>query len=213
LFIGNKSYQAPALIGLSLHQAIEQTSPLNITIQLICEKECLGTIPGTIISQKPSQGRLIKSHQSILVVTTKLPATVMAPRFIGQTEEKIEHLKKSHQIKIKTYSLSYPAPMGSCIGQIPQENQPIADHKMVLYIAKEKPNQYIMPKLINQNISDVVNFLNKHNLNIVIFHQNQRVIPPYQDQESMAVISQKPLPGTMISLKDKATIHVEIEKH
>ena len=164
LLVGNKTYKTPELIGLSLHQAIEKTSPYQITIQLVAEKECPGAPQGTIISQKPSPGRSIKSHQSILVVTTKLPPAAKAPSVLGKTQDQVEKIQKSEHIKLKTYSLNYPAPKGVCIGQIPQPGQSIIDKKMTLYTTKEKQNKYIMPTLIDKNAAEVVEFLKSHSL-------------------------------------------------
>ncbi|MCX5924399.1 MAG: PASTA domain-containing protein [Candidatus Dependentiae bacterium] len=162
LLIGNKTYNTPQLIGLSLHQAVEETSPYHITIQLIAEKDCPGAAPGTIISQKPSAGRLIKSHQSIFVVITKLPQSALAPDFLGKSQEAIEELKQENKVKLKTYGLQYSAPKGSCIGQIPQSGQPIIDKKIIAYTAQDKTNKYIMPDLTSKDLLEVVEFLKNH---------------------------------------------------
>ncbi len=211
LLIGNKTYKTPQLIGLSLHQAIEQTSPYHIAIQLIAEKECPGVPQGTIISQKPSPGRLIKSHQSIFVVTTKLPPSAHAPQFLGKPDNQIENIKKSSHVKFKTYNLDYAAPKGSCIGQIPQPGQSILDKKMILYVAQDKQNRYIMPNLIHKNALDIVEFLKRHSLNVTAFYQNQKLTAPYPDD--MIIIAQKPLPGSLINLQDQATVQLEFCKN
>ncbi|HSW76180.1 MAG TPA: PASTA domain-containing protein [Candidatus Saccharimonadales bacterium] len=209
LFIGNKTYTTPQLIGLSLHQATQQTSPYHITIQLIAEKDCPGAIPGTIISQKPSAGRLIKSHQSIFVVITKLPASALAPDFLGKSPAVIESLKQENHVKLKTYDIEYNAPKGTCVGQIPQPQQPIVDKKIIAYTAQDKTNKYIMPDLVNQNLQRVVEFLKKNNLTVQVFYKNQKLTPPYQ--QDLIIISQKPLSGSIMSLQDNAIIQLEVE--
>jgi len=210
LFFGNATYKTPQLIGLSLHQAIEQTSPYHITIQLVSEKECPGVSQGTIISQKPSPGRLIKSRQSILVVTTKLPPSAQAPQLVGKTEDQIISTTKTNHLKFKTYNLCYPAPKGSCVGQIPQPDQPVLDKKMIIYTAQDKPNKYLMPNLINKNLVEVVEFLKNHALNVTVFCQNQKITAPFLD--TMVIVAQKPLPGSMINLQDNATIQLDVCK-
>jgi beta-lactam-binding protein with PASTA domain len=208
LLVGNKTYKTPELIGLSLHQAIEKTSPYQITIQLVAEKESPGTRQGTIISQKPSAGRSIKSHQSILVVATKLPPAAKAPNLIGKSYIEIEKTEKSKHLKFKTCSLNYPAPKGTCIAQIPQPNQSVVDKKMILYTAQEKQNKYIMPALIDKEVIEVVQFLKSHSLAVAVFFQNQKITEPYSND--MTIIAQKPLAGSIINLQENATIQLEV---
>ncbi|MFA5998886.1 MAG: PASTA domain-containing protein [Candidatus Babeliales bacterium] len=208
LLIGNKTYNTPQLIGLSLHQAVEQTSPYHITIQLIAEKDCPGATPGTIISQKPSPGRLIKSHQSIFVVITKLPQSALAPEFLGKSQETIELIKKETNVKLKTYGLQCNAPKGSCIGQIPQSGQPIVDKKIIAYTAQDKTNKYIMPDLVSKDLLQVVEFLKNHNLNVQVFHKNQKLSSPYK--QDLIIVSQKPLAGSIMSLQENAIIQLEV---
>ena len=210
LLVGNQTYKTPELIGLSLHQAIEKTSPYQITIQLIAEKECQGAPQGTIISQKPSPGRSIKSHQSILVITTKLPPAAKAPNVLGKSYGEIEKIQKAQHLKFKTYGINYNAPKGVCVGQIPQPSQSVVDKKMILYTAQEKQNKYIMPTLTDKEVVEVVEFLKSHSLTVSVFCQNQKITEPYSND--MTIIAQKPLAGSIINLQDNATIQLEVCK-
>lgn len=210
ILINNKSYPTPNLIGITLHEAVLQTSPFHINIQLAAEKECPGVAHGTIISQKPAPGRLIKPHQSIVVIICKLPATQRAPNLQGLTEVKAQEICTEHKIKLKTYPMEYLLPTGTCIGQTPQKEQEVFEKKITCYLATDQSNHYLMPNLINKPLFEVLEFLQKHNININVFLQNEKIFAPYP--ADMIVILQKPLPGTFVNLKNEVFVQLEVSK-
>jgi beta-lactam-binding protein with PASTA domain len=208
LVMGNKTHTAPNLVGMTMLEAIEQTSPSHINIQLIAQKECPGVTHGTIVSQKPAPGRLIKSHQSIMVVTAKLPQASLAPDVINKTEKEINNTCSNDHLKLKSYPLQYQLPTGTCIGQIPEKQQPLTDKKLIIYTASNKPLTYLMPSVINKNLEDVVNFLQKQNIQLTIFHKNQKLNPPYP--QGLVVTAQKPTPGSFVKLPENMTVQLEV---
>lgn len=208
MFIGNKSYTTPNLIGLTIHEAVTQTSPFHINIQLADQKECPGIAPGTILTQKPTAGRLIKSHQSIIVVTSKLPDTALAPKALGLAQSVAQDLCAQQKIKCKLYPIQHQLPANTCIGQTPQQGQPIPDKKLVLYIADNSSNSYIMPTLTNQPLQTVLNFLKLHAITVQIFEKSQKILPPYN--ENLTVTAQKPSAGSFISLQKNTNIQLEV---
>lgn len=208
--MGNKSYPTPNLVGISLHEAILQTSPYHINIQLAAQKECPGVTHGTIISQKPAPGRQIKPHQSIVVVTCKLPETQLTPDLVGKTEVQAQEICTNSRVKLKTYPQNYPLPTGTIIGQTPQKGQEIPDKKIITYTATEQSKNYVMPNLIHKPLEQVLEFLQKYKTSISVFFQNQKILEPYPS--ACKIIGQKPLPGSFINLKNELIIQLEIEK-
>lgn len=205
LIMGNITHQTPQLIGLHLDEAISQASQINIGIQLAGQKECAGIPAGTIVSQKPIAGRLIKAQQSIFVVTTTLPPVYKAPKLLGHN---INDLKKSENLKIKTYDLQWPTSAGTCIAQSPEAGSVIADKKIIALIAKPQENICIMPKLISQDANKVENFLKNYGLNVELFYENKKLIA--LPKIAMTVIAQKPAEGTFIILRDGGVIQLEV---
>lgn len=210
IFMGNTSYPTPNLIGVTLHDAILQTSPYHINIQLAAQKECPGITHGTIISQKPAPGRQIKPHQSIMVVTCKLPEIQLTPDLIGKTQTQAQEICTSQRMKLKTYPQTYPLPTGTVIGQTPQKTQEIPDKKIIAYTATDKSQNYLMPNLINKSLDEVISFLQKYKTNISVLFQNQKIDVPYPS--SCKIIGQKPLPGSFVNLKNELILQLEIEK-
>jgi len=210
LLVGTSTYIAPNLIGLTIYDAVKHTSHQHLNIQLISEKECFGINPGTILAQKPSPGRLIKRHQSILVTTAKLPQTTLASSYTGKTIDSIKKSCKQDNIKIKDYSLVYPFPQGTCIAQIPQPEQPIINKKLILYTAKNQSNMYLMPNYINKNITDAIHSLKQYPMPITIIHNNQIISTPEQ-KSFMKIVAQKPLAGSLITLNNNLSIQLEVQ--
>lgn len=206
--IGNKTYITPQLTGLSLYEAIKITSPHQINMRILSEKESANIPAGTILSQKPSPGRIIKTHQPILVTTTKAPPDIVAPYLLQQSLESIEKTCHDMHLKHKIYSIEYPAPANSCIAQLPQAKDIIHDKKIIIYCAKDKHNMYLMPDFTNQQLETVLNELKDYTDKIFIFRGNQKLNPPYELNSK--IVAQKPLAGSLVSIKPPLTVQLEI---
>lgn len=208
LAIGNKTYTTPQLTGLSLYEAIKITSPHQINIRILSEKESANIPAGTILSQKPSPGRIIKTHQPILVTTTKALPDITAPHLLQQSLESLEKTCQDMHLKYKIYTIEYPAPANSCIAQLPQAKDIIHDKKIIIYCAKDKQNMYLMPDFTNQQLETVLNELKDYTDKISVFKGSQKLIPPYQINTK--IISQKPLAGSLVSIKPPLNVQLEI---
>lgn len=208
IIIGNKTYITPQLTGLSIYEAVKLTSEHQINIRILSEKENAHTAPGTILTQKPSPGRAIKSHQQILVSITKAPADLTAPLLLQQPRDCIEKTCNEMHIKCKPYELEYPAPSQSCIAQIPQAHDIINDKKIILYFAKNKQDMYVMPDLNNQFLDEVLEKLKNITTKIDVFRNQQKVSLPHEINTK--IIHQKPLAGSLISLNQPLTVQLEI---
>lgn len=211
LIMGNKTHTTPNLIGMTALEAIEQTSSLHVNIQLIAQKECPGVTHGTIVSQKPAPGRLIKSHQSIMVVTAKLPQASIAPDAISKTEEEVNKICNNDHLKLKSYPLSYQLPTGTCIGQIPEKGQSLPDKKLIIYTASNKAQTYLMPNIMNMNLGEVIPFLQKHKIQLTIFYKNQKLYPPYPPE--LIITAQKPTPGSFVKPQENMTVQLEVKQY
>ena len=210
VIIGNKTYTTPKLIGLSLYEAIKITSPHQINIRILSEKESANIPAGTILSQKPSPGRIIKTHQPIFVTTTKALPDVITPNLLQQRFDSIEKTCHDMRLKYKTYELEYPAPTQSCIAQLPQGGDIIHDKKVIIYCAKDKQNMYLMPDFSNQPLEQVLNELKDYTDKIAVFRGTQKLAMPYQ--ATAKIIAQKPLAGSLVSINPPLNVQLEINE-
>jgi len=208
LLIGTTTHQTPNIVGLTLHEAIKTTSQNHVTIQLIAEKECSGILPGTILTQKPAAGRLMKPHQAILVTASKQHTLTPAPTLLAKNSQEIQSISKQLGIKIKQYPLLSMLPQNSCIGQTPQPETPLADKKMTIYTAKPQANLYVMPNFIGKKLQDALQSIQRHQLPVTVTHLHQEITPPYQ--QDYCITAQKPRPGTFVSLGEKLCLQLEV---
>ena len=208
LFIGNTTYITPNLTGLSVYEAVKETSPYQVGIRIISEKENQNIPAGTIINQKPLPGRSIKTHQSIYVVTTRKAPDVTAPDLRTLSTQHIEKKCEELGLKYKIYPIDFSAPVQSCIAQLPNKGDIVHDKKMIFYTAQEKPNMYLMPNLINYNVQEVIAALQHNIKKLTIYQGKQKLHPPYKD--NLRIIQQKPIAGSIISLDNPLHIQLEV---
>jgi beta-lactam-binding protein with PASTA domain len=200
-------YQTPNLIGLKLSQALTIAAKNHATIKLLHEKECPGVEAETIISQKPSAGRLIRPNQTILITIAKETSAPVSPDLKLQKLTACEKNCKELGIKLKHFPIVYPLPQETCIGQIPQAQEIISDKKIIIYTAQEKTNIYIMPNFINKNLNEVINSLTNQEIVYTIFSNYEKIEAPYTDD--LIITNQKPKQGSLIQLTK--SLHIQFE--
>ena len=207
-FITDDTLQAPDLIGKDILQATKICSDLKLNLRIIAEKEMPDATPGTIITQNPLQQTLIKSHQSIFIVVTKLPDPIMAPTLIGKNIEQIEKICTEKGIKHRAYFLPSRLPAGHCFAQMPNDNQPLQAKKISSYIAAQAESLYLFPDFTNMQLHDVINFLQQQNISFDVFCKDQKIIAPYK--KSYNISYQKPLAGSLITPSNKLYVQLQV---
>lgn len=207
-FLGNKTYPSPDLVGLSVHQALLKISPLQINLQLIAQKEHNAIEPGTIISQKPTPNRLIKQHQSILIVTSKKPDKISTPNANNMTKIDLQHWCKTNNISLKTYHIPSTLPDNYYLGQYPNPQENLTDQTLVVYYAQNQNKTFLMPDFCNQKLESVLTTINTYQLPVQILHKNN--IIELCDTKNGFVIAQKPIKTTLIDVDKKPIIQLEI---
>lgn len=201
-------YQTPNLIGLKLSQALTIAAQNHATIKLLHEQECQGIEAETIISQKPNEGRLIKPNQAILITIAKEPSPLKAPDLKLQKLSACQKNCKELGFILKKFSIEYPLPQETCIGQIPHNNEIVPNKKIIIYTAQEKSNVYIMPNLINKNLNDVIKLLKNQEVEYTVFFECEKIESPYDD--NLIITNQKPKPGSSIQLNKLLNIQLEV---
>jgi len=207
-FITEHTLQAPNLVGKDLLQATKISSDLKLNLRIIAEKEIADAQPGTIIKQNPLPNTSIKSHQSIFIVTTKLPAPVVAPTLINKNLDQIEKTCQEKGIKNRTYYLPAHHPAGQCFAQMPLPNQILEAKKISCYISTGNQSQYLFPDFTNTALEEVIEFLHQQNIACDVYHKDQKVAAPYK--QSFTVIYQKPLAGTLITPSNKLYVQLQV---
>ncbi len=201
-------YQTPNLIGLKLSQALTIAAQNHATIKLLHQQECPGVESETIISQKPSAGRLIRPNQAILITIATETTAPVAPDLKLQKLATCEKNCKEIGIKLKHYPIVYPLPQETCIGQIPQAQEAVTDKKITIYTAQEKANIYVMPNFINNNLNDVIKLLTNQEIGYTVFSNYEKIEAPYA--KDLIITNQKPKQGSLIQITKSLNIQFEV---
>jgi beta-lactam-binding protein with PASTA domain len=200
--------QTPNLIGLKLSQALAIAAKNHATIKLLHQQECSGVEAETIISQKPSAGRLIRPNQAILITIAKETPAALSPNLKLQKLTACQKSCKELGIKLKHYPMVYPLPQETCIGQTPQAQEAMTDKKIIIYTAQEKTNMYIMPNFINKNLNDVIKILTNQEIGYTVFSNYEKIEKPYADD--LIITNQKPKQGSLIQITKSLNIQFEV---
>ena len=199
--------QTPTLVGKQLHEIITAISQKNLSLRLLATKEEPDLPEGTILSQKPHTGQLIKPNQSIYIVLSQQPPLPQAPNFIQQSQKRIKQLCKKDNIRTKHYSIASNYPTNKCIAQYPAPGQIIKEHHMITYISDGGTKPILLPNFKGQSLELVLEFLENYNIKPVVTHTHRKS----NAAGKLVVIDQRPLAGSLITLNDKNPIRIQLQ--
>ena len=97
---------------------------------------------------------------------------------------------------------------GYCISQIPEENEPLDEKKITLYLSDGTKKFVLLPDFRNKKMSEIKNTLKEGNLEISIVHNS----PIDDDHKCINCIieHQRPLPGSLISQKKQLPLQLQV---
>ena len=188
-------------MGLQVSQAIKCLSERKLNMRIIAEKEDLDLPEGTIVSQKPSPQQPIKPHQAIFVAISKKPLIKQSPDLLGKTIDQVKTELHRKGIKYKELTLQFNTPQNIVAAQNPAPNKQL-NGPIYLYKATPQKQKVIFPSLKNRNWEEVKSFFERYNINPVVTYKNKCHHNDYM------VIEQRPLAGTLVSLKQP--LHVQL---
>ena len=199
----------PSIMGLPLAQAITILSDNNLNPRIMAEKEEPDLPEGTVLSQTPAAHQRVKPNQPIFLVVARKPKKIPAPSLLGTSVDEATLALHRVNVRPKTYELFSPAPKGTCVGQMPGAQEPVADKKMILYISAGKNPLMLFPSLKGALMSDVQTCLSSYNFTAKVFHT--RPVEPDHQCSSCYVVDQKPLPGSIIDIRKPGYVQLQVQ--
>jgi eukaryotic-like serine/threonine-protein kinase len=200
--VGAQTVATPLLLGKRLQEVITLLSPYQLSVRIQKELEEPLLPEGTVISQYPAAGQKIKVRQAISIVLSRRPAPPIAPSFIGLKKEQLLAQAQDRGIEVQFYELESVYPMGQCIAHYPAPGNQLLHKAMVVYLSKGSSPLCLMPNLVGKDLGQVQEFLQLHSVQAHVFGtaQNEGI-----------VLSQKPLPGTVIDNTHPPLVQLTVE--
>ena len=207
LFFNTKKQIVPCLIGTTVTGALKILTKNNLSLRMIAEREDPDVPAGTIISQKPIPGNIIKNQQTIFVVISK-KNELKVPCIEGlKSDEYIPQLKDL-KIEFLTFPLFNNNPESICLAQIPKPHKKIAKEGAILYVADNKNQIFVFPDFKNKSVIEVKKFLTSHSIPTRVYHTYQ--VKDSHICKSCKVKDQSPAAGTLLSVKKPFTVQLKV---
>lgn len=190
----------PTVVGLHLNEAIQILSEDRLNVRILAKKEDFDLQEGTILSQMPHQGKMVKPHQSVFLVTSCRPNNARAPKLVGEPKTKAqEEAKKAHRA-LKVYHFESSYPKDRCIAQSVLPEQEMKDSSLIVYCSEGNTPLRIMPDLKNHKAEECISFFGRLNILVKVVGDKQGT-----------VIDQQPIAGTLIDISKPLVIDVTTE--
>lgn len=178
-----KSFNTPAIVGKKLQEAIAILSKNQLYIKFVAEKEDSSLPHGTILSQKPVPGLQITPNQTVYVTISKKHDKSLCPDLMNKNISDINQTLKDKNLRNRCYYLPSNLPGNSCIAQYPAPESSIKDKSVITYISKGSKKPVIFPNFKNKNLSEVLEFLENHNIKTEILYTNKAGAAKYQQTQ------------------------------
>lgn len=195
LLIKQPSLQTPAVIGKTLDQAVVLLSQSNLNIRIVGQKEDAQLPEGTLLTQTPAAGNIIKEQQALYVTVSKKPIPLAMPHLIGKTETQAFAELEALGLSGKIYKIAHQLPADTIIAQSPNPGESASSHPIILYVATETDKPILMPNFKNRPLDEVISFLELQGITPTILHTP---VPPDHRCTNCIVIDQRPLAGSFV---------------
>jgi beta-lactam-binding protein with PASTA domain len=179
----------PSIVGLHINDAIRILSADQLNVRILAETEDPDLAEGTILSQTPERGKLVKAHQSIFLVLSRKPARALAPHLTGLACSKAHLVAKEARLKLKEYAFESSYPVGTCIGQEVSPDNEVAHGMLTIYCSAGSTPLKIFPRLSGKTVDEVKTFFARYDIPVHV-----------QGSETDLIRDQRPLAGTVVTV-------------
>lgn len=208
LIRGNQHIAAPALVGQTVANATLTLAQQHLNFRVLAQKEDNDLQDGTILSQVPSSGQLMRLNQSVFCVISKKTSSIPAPNCIGNSLSVAQNCCTQFALKAHIHYVASSLPVNTCIAQSPLPGEPIVDRSIILYVATQNSSLFIVPSFIGVSLDEAISALELYEIKPLIVHSKNHHGP---NAKKCMIIEQKPLAGSIIDMSNQRTIQFLIE--
>ncbi|MCL6562135.1 MAG: PASTA domain-containing protein [Firmicutes bacterium] len=180
----------PDVRNLPLDQAQAKLASAGLQPTVAGQSPSNTVAKGRVLYESPAPGTAVKSHQTVTLVLSSGPFTVVLPNFAGEDLAQAKAALQSLGLKSQVSEVENPAPAGQVIGQNPPPNQSVAVGSTVeLTVSQGQPSASVtMPNLVGMSVSQAASTLVGLNLSV------SSPISTYSTQPVNTIIDQNPMP-------------------
>ena len=197
LLTHTETIRVPAVVGLHMNDAIKILSTDLLNVRILAEKEDPDLHEGTILSQTPEEGTLVKTQQSIFLVITKKPAKSRAPQLRGLTCEQAQTKAAQAGIKLTSSTFESPFPRDRVIGQSILPDRDVKHKALMIYCSEGSTPLRIFPDLKGRTVEEVVSFFALYSGTVNV-----------QGNRDESIKDQQPRAGTLVDIRKPLTVQV-----
>ena len=208
-FYKNKIISAPDLVGKTIASSATILVNQKLNLRIIDYKEDIQLPEGTILQQVPASGKSIKETQTLYITLSKKPSRGTIPSFISLSSEQIRDLLETADLRIKTYSLSYDWPLGTCFAQLPAAGTQTNDNNLIIYMASALHKAVIMPNFKERKLEEIQSLLDIHSIIPTILHQSPMSVG--HKCTHCIITDQRPNPGALIYLNEPNKVSIQLQ--
>jgi eukaryotic-like serine/threonine-protein kinase len=199
----------PNLVGRSAHDVLTVLSTHTLHPRILGHKYDPDVVPGTVLSQIPTAGTMIKPHQTVFLVLAQAPQLPIMPPLIRQSLKSIHAACAPCSITPTIYYLSHTWPADTCFAQSPPAGHEIpASCKPIVYVSSGKKRSVIWPSFLGKEVATVTDTLTKYGISPQILSEDDVAIST--PHSSASIIDQRPLAGSLIDITRPETVTVQL---
>lgn len=202
-----KEVVVPNIEGKPLAEALTIVSESGLGLKKVGESFNKDLPMGTVISQYPKVGMVVREGRYVNVVISLGGEKVFVPNIIGKTRREAEIILRQYSLVVGTvtenYSLRYSKDkvilQEPIAGTIVNKNDSI---NFTLSLGFPPEDVILVPDFVNKDVNEAKTWADKVGLKIEITESNVSGYSPG------TVISQKPFPDTPVTSQDKLELVV-----
>jgi len=205
-----KEVVVPNITNRPVYEALDVVSKMNLGLKKIGEVYSPNYPVGTVVSQHPQAGMVVREGRTINVVVSLGGEKVFVPNIVGEERRKAEVILRQYTLFIGTvterYSLKFAK--NKIIQQQPQEGEIVDKNTsvdIVVSLGFPPEDVILMPDFKNKNVNEVYQWSQKYGFEINV---KEEIVDGYNDGE---VIEQQPLPDEIVN--DTTIIEIVIAKN
>lgn len=189
----------PDLIGSSVIDALNTTSPLNIYIKKIGDEFNPEIPAGLIMSQTPPPGSIVKEDRVIKIVLSAGGEVVYVPELRGETVRSAQVILRHSGLDLGEQSVRYSTTVvkGRLLAQDPASNTAYQKNglvNIVVSMGPPPPGTVLMPDFIGKDIALAEEWADNNE----IFIKNISKVGSFEFKENQ-VLTQQPAAGEIVS--------------